>query len=402
MNGNADPGPDSVAFWSSVALAFLLGFGVLAAATAFPLHWMPGQLPVLVVVLFVAPLLAALMRRQAGEQVGPAVQQWRQRAWMALAFWIGLLVLVAALDWRLSRSAGSWQTSAFMLPLLVSVALCVLSIAVAGALTTLWQLLAPQAWEARAGAGELRAALDPAEGRRLDRSLLMRTLWRWWVAGAVLLAGALVVGGMAPRGGAALIAPWGVLALAGYCGLGMVLIGHAARRRWSTQWRLEQLGVSPDVLGGWGRNVAPAILLALFGGGLLLAVDAVHGAHVMVVLGWQALLPLLNALLAFFAHIAGAPPPHIPDILHQAPAPRRLPPATAPPQATTPAGLWLWLAAHWPLLCSLLALVVVALLWRGRARSEQRDFWRSLCLALLRELRLLWLLLWRPAHHLAT
>jgi hypothetical protein len=117
-----------------------------------------------------------------------------------------------------------------------------------------------------------------------------------------------------------------------------------------------------------------------------------------VVWGWQVLLPPLNALLALLSHLTGATPPHLTNIFQQAPT--RPPPMrpAIPERGGRPPGLWLWLTAHWPGVLAVAAVALGALLWSRRTAPQQRGFWPALLREVLRELRELLLLLWRPAR----
>lgn len=393
MSSDAPPASESFRLWTTVILSFLPPFVALSAITAFPLHWAPGQIPLVIVVLFLASLLAALMERQPGERVGPAARSHLQRRIAVTVGWGAALVAIPALTWRTAHAGGGWLPRDLELPVALSIALLLLALAIAPGLARTWQELAPQSWEVRRRLDDA----DQGEAGRVDRGALVGAVWRTWIAGAVLLAGALAATELAPAGGLRLATPWGVIGLVAYCAAGLTALGHATQLRWGTQWRLEGVRVAPAVRSGWGRAIALSTVATLALSGLFLAFGALQAAHALVAWGWTVLLPVLNALLGFFSHAAGAPSPHLGNIFEQAP---RHP---APMQAGRtgggrPPGIWLWLTGHWLLLAALVALAIAVALVRTHGVPLQRGFWRALARDLLRELRLLWLLLWRAVH----
>jgi hypothetical protein len=392
---------DAPTLWATVALAFLPSFVALGVAAAFPLNWASGQIPLAIAVLFLAPLVAALMERRAGDRIGLAGQEFTRRKRAVTAFWCALLIVIPLVVRHGARSGGAWLPSALAPSIALSVALLLLALSIATAQEQIWRQLHPQFWELHARSGGIDQT-DTSEMGRIDRGAIAHALWRWWVTGAVLMAGGLAAAELAPAGGSSLAAPWGVIGLVAYCAIGLATIGYAAQLRWGTQWRLEELRVAPAVRRRWGRNVALPLVVALVGGGLLLALGALQGAHTLVVWGWGIVLPLINALLAFFARLGNAQPPHLNNIFQQPPtrSPARLP--SIRPQSGRPAGIWLWLSSHWLLLIVALSVAIGALLWSRRTSPRQRGFWRALLLDLVRELRTLWLLLWYPARRTAA
>src|SRR5205085_7694533 len=242
---------------------------------------------------------------------------------------------------------------------------------------------------------------------------VVRRLWRRWGAGAVLLGLTLLASGHPLAGGQSLAVPWGVLALVAYLALGLILMGRAAQLRWTTEWELEQVPVASQVAAGWSPMAVATSIAILLLAGLLALSPLLALAH--DVLGWlwaAVLLPLVRWLLPWLARFLqrggissglngvnrGLTPPRI----HGGPM------HPAEQHATSAfwfwlAELWTWLTHSWLYFLGLVAVATLACAYRQarRAQGGTGGPW-SILIALLKELHVLLLALWRPATQLTA
>jgi hypothetical protein len=398
--------------WGIVAITFCLCCGLLVGALALPLYWLPGQLAVLVVFLWAAPVAVVRIRRGAVGLFGHAAASYARRTRLAVLAALALfLVALPAYEWRLLGHGG--LTAAFAVPVVVAVVLGMVALSVAGDLAGAWLLLQRQEWEDAKYVGRGIVGMNSERVTRLNRTEVMRRLWRRWGAGAVLLGLALLASGHPLAGGQSLAVPWGVLALVVYLALGLILMGRAAQLRWSTEWELEQVPVAPQVAVGWSPMAVATSVAVLLLAGLLALSPLLALAHGMLGGLWTAvLLPVMRWLLPWLARFQqgggissglngvnrGLTPPR----LHGGPV------HPAQQHATSAfwlwlAELWTWLTHSWLYLLGLVAVVTLAWAYRQarRAQGGTGGPW-SILIALLKELHVLLLALWRPATQLTA
>jgi Domain of unknown function (DUF4129) len=403
---------DVVMTWGIVAITFCLCCGLLVGALALPLYWLPGQLAMLVVFLWATPAAVVRIRRGAVGLFGHAAASYARRTRLAVLAALALfLVALPAYEWRLLGHGG--LTAAFAVPVVVAVVLGMVALSVAGDLAGAWLLLQRQEWEDAKYVGWGIVGMESERVTRLNRTEVMRRLWRRWGAGAVLLGLALLASGHRLAGGQSLAVPWGVLALVVYLALGLILMGRAAQLRWSTEWELEQVPAAPQVAAGWRPMAVATGVAVLLLAGLLALSPLLALAH--SVLGWlwvAVLLPVMRWLLPWLARFLqsggissglngvnrGLTPPRI----HSGPM------HPAPQHATSAfwlwlAELWTWLTHSWLYLLGLVAVVTLAWAYRQarRAQGGTGGPW-SILIALLKELHVLLLALWRPATQLTA
>src|SRR5213593_645739 len=130
--GGRAPGADDIMMtWGIVAITFFLCCGLLVGALALPLHWLPGQLAVLVVFLWAAPMAVVRIRRGAVGLFGHAAATYARRTGLAVLAALALfLVALPAYEWRLLGHGG--LTAAFAVPVVVAVVLGMVALSVAG------------------------------------------------------------------------------------------------------------------------------------------------------------------------------------------------------------------------------------------------------------------------------
>src|ERR687884_1417088 len=373
------PGADDVVMaWGIVAIPFCLCCGLLVGALALPLFWLPGQLAVLVIFLWAAPVAVVRIRRGAVGLFGHAAASYARRTRLAVLAALALfLVALPAYEWRLLGHGG--LTAAFAVPVVVAVVLGMVALSVAGDLAGAWLLLQRQEWEDAKDVGRGIVGMDSERVTRLNRTEVMRRLWRQWGAGAILLGLALLASGHPLAGGQSLAIPWGVLALIVYLALGLLLMGRAAQLRWSTQWDLERVPIAPQVAAGWRPMAVATSIAVLLLAGLLALSPLLALAH--GVLGWlwaAVLLPVMRWLLPWLARFlqAGGISSGLNGVNRGlTPPPIRAGPMHPAPQHATSA-FWLWLAHLWTWLTHswlyLLGLVAVATLaWAYRQAGGQ-------------------------------
>src|ERR687884_153791 len=118
--GERAPGADDVVMtWGIVAITFCLCCGLLVGALALPLYWLPGQLAVLAVFLWAAPVAVVRIRRGAVGLFGHAAASYARRTRLAVLAALALfLVALPAYEWRLLGHGG--LTAAFAVPLVVA------------------------------------------------------------------------------------------------------------------------------------------------------------------------------------------------------------------------------------------------------------------------------------------
>ena len=201
--GNGTPGAgDVVMTWGIVAITFCLCCGLLVGALALPLYWLPGQLAVLVVFLGAAPVAVVRIRRGAVGLFGHAAASYARRTRLPLLAALALfLVALPAYEWRLLGHGG--LTLAFAAPVVVAVVLGAVALLVAGDLAGAWLLLQRQEWEDAKYVGRGTLGMDSERVARLNRTQVMRRLWRRWAAGAVILGLALLASDHPLAGGRA-------------------------------------------------------------------------------------------------------------------------------------------------------------------------------------------------------
>jgi hypothetical protein len=410
--GERAPADDLVMTWGIVAITFCLCCGLLVGALALPLYWLPGQLAVLVVFLWAAPVAVVRIRRGAVGLFGHAAASYARRTRLAVLAALALfLVALPAYEWRLLGHGG--LTAAVAVPVVVAVVLGMVALSVAGDLAGAWLLLQRQEWEDAKDVGRGIVGMDSERVTRLNRTEVMRRLWRRWGAGAVVLGLALLASGHPLAGGQSLAVPWGVLALLVYLALGLILMGRAAQLRWTTEWELEQVPVVPQVAAGWRPMAVATSVAMLLLAGLLALSPLLALAHGVLEWLWAAvLLPVMRWLLPWLARFlqGGGISSGLNGVNRGLTPPRTHggPIHPAPQHATSAfwlwlAELWTWLTHSWLYLLGLVAVVTLAWAYRQarRAQGGAGGPW-SILIALLKELHVLLLALWRPATQLTA
>ena len=386
-----------------VSLAF--GVGLLAAGMALPLHWLPGQIAVLSLLLALLPGTVVLTAGRLAGMVGIAAADFARRARVTRWTVVGLLAVALPLYQAhvLGHGANAGDPP---FTIAGAVALCWIVSEIAASLARSWATLQVQPWEVNdAEAGEASAVSLETAGR-VNRGRILGELWRQWVAGEVTLAVVLLARAQLSQGHEA-AAMVGLLAFVIYTLAGLVLLSQAARARQTVNWHLSGLTIPPGLEHTWngaGLRVAVVVMLGI---GLLLVLHALDLAHAAV--QWTAvaiLQPLLGPLARWLQQVGnhalnncggdsgcGSPP-----------GSRSVP---SPPRAILPQkghvrGIDLsWLQHLWPAaLVVLLAALVARAYWETRGNGLGRGIWREMLAILFRDLRLLGSLFWRPARRL--
>ncbi len=406
----ADPAATSniMVEWGIAAVAAILCGGILLSAIALPLSWLPGQLLVTVVLLLALPLTMVRLFQGRMQLSGMAADSYRRRGTIGLlAAAALLLVAVPAYTWQLLGHGSNLASVQFIAPVVLGVGLCWCASAMTGSMLTSWKMLHEQDWESGERAANIGAwggGVVEERGERVNRTMILRRLWLRWTIGGLILALALLGSTFLPADGEQLAVPWGVLALVIYAGLGLLLLGQAARVGRTTEWQLDRLTLAPEVAGQWGRAAAIVVIIAVGAVGILLALhllDVIHGA-----VTWFVDAVLLNILSWILSFISNRPPSaaDLQNQLHTIVKPPAQPrPRIAPPQAHSggTAGIWLWLAHAWPCLLGAIALAVVATTyWQARKQDKRGGPWWGMLAIVARELRAILASLWRPMRQI--
>jgi hypothetical protein len=287
----AEIAPDVLLCQGVAAMIFLLGMATLQGLLWLPLAWRDGEFARLVGLLWAVPAAALMTAHHAAEKLD-ALSASRYSARMALAR-LGAIVLALVVfpvaQWHFVDGQPGWVTPALAMPVVVSFVLCLGVSVAAGRLGALWFQLPLHPSECRDRSCEWGGARPQVW---IDRSAIVARFWRWWLAGALAMCGALAVHQYAPdRVGVPQF--WGVLAFLTYLGLGPLLIGQAARVGRRAQWRLDGVVISSEVLEDWGARGLTLTALAV-GGACLAAMAGLFSWLHSHTLRLAALLGLLQ------------------------------------------------------------------------------------------------------------
>lgn len=284
-------------------LAFCFAAGLLLAATAaLSLAWLPGQLPIMLALCYVIPLLAVFARRHRSILQQSAATRFGGGVLAArLALFALVLAGLPLLEWAILSPGADKESHALFLPVLAALIAGQVAWRHATALFDLWQGLRARDWE------EDTTLLpgDPPSRRaaRVDRTDTMGQLWLSIIVRGVLLCvaltGAIVVnahGTPPPPAGAALL-------VAVYVLTGLLIGGGAARQRLVAESRLDGLPLSDTVIRSWLPTTAIAIggVAALMV--LALVAHVLDIAHATIAWLWETVLqPAGAATLGLFGH----------------------------------------------------------------------------------------------------
>jgi hypothetical protein len=390
------------------ALVWSLGVGLFAAAQCLPLHWLPGQALILLLLLIALPAAMVFGEQRLAGMVGLAAGSYASRLRITSLAVIGLLAIALPV-YQGQHGGMPAGTNDLAISVVIGAGLSLLVRATAAAMAHQWGMLFVQPWERSDDlGGVLGSAVQFEAAGRVDRSLVIQSLWRWWLAGDIALATALLLCAQLASPGYAWEQALLLGALIAYTALGLAVLSQAARLRQTIVWGLDGQAVSPALSRRWNGLSLQAGVLAMVGVYILIALhvlDAVYAAEDW--LFWNVVVPLIDWIGNWFGQshplrdctqisfCQSATPPRIP----------RLGPLGKPPPSTPhPGGPDLsWLLHNWPLLLAVVALALIARgFLGGRGRRNGRSLWREIIATLLRDLRSLVTLLARFLQRRAT
>jgi hypothetical protein len=382
-----------------------LVLGLLAAGQSLPLHWLPGQVALLALLLCGLSAGTVAMQYRVTGVVGVEAAAYAGRARLAgLAATALLAVAVPGYEVQHLRSGQS--SSGFPLTVALALGLCVLATSMAASLTRCWIGLYAQPWERRTIQQTTWQAQERETAGRVDRNALVVELWRWWLFGSVALAGTWALSARWP----ARDAGWAIPVVAGAFVLsfilGLVLLSEAARLRQSVHWDLEGIAVAPTLRRRWGRlslSAAVAAIAAITLLWLLHVLDLLYAAETWII--QDVIVPLAHWLSRWFGAAqapracgSSCPIPKIPRG-----APPRLAAASGTTRGTSISIDWSWLAHNWPLLIALATVVILGRsAWLARSKQGGAGFWRRILAVLAHDALWLLHLLRRPLRRLLT
>jgi len=389
---------------AGVSLSF--GGGLLAAALALPLQWLPGQLVGLSLLLVGLAGTGVVTTRRLAGMVGIAGADFAARA--RLTRWLVVGVSMVALPLYEAHLMGrSGTTGRLPLTIALAVAACWVVSATAVELTHAWAALQVQPWETDEAPEDGVPAVSLERAGRVDRGRVLHDLWRHWLAGELLLAVVLLIRTQLAQGheGSAWV---GLLAFLVYTLAGLLVLSQAARTRQTIQWQLSGLAVPGELEGAWTRTSLWAIAVVLLGIGLLLLAHVLELAHALV--NWVAvtlLLPLLGPLERWLEQLGNHALGNCTDGGCGGPLGNRSsppPPRQSPPFRHQAGGPDLsWLAHLWPAALAILVIgFVVHVYWQTRGSGTGRGIWREILAILRRDVRWLLRLLRQPARLIAA
>lgn len=269
--------PDALPCLGVALLIFLMGVTMLLGVLWLPLQWRDGDLVRLVGVLWAVPAAVLMTTRHAAVHLKgiDATRYLRRMGHARLAAIALALAAYPVVRRRLVDGQGEWMTPNLAMEIALSLTLCLCASVAAQRIGTLWFQLPLQPYESR----ERSVAWDATAPRPwIDRPLIISHLWRCWLAGTLLMCGALAVHQHAPDM-AGVSRAWGMVCLLLFLGLGPLLIGQAARNGRSAEWQIDRVVVAAEVLEGWGVRGLTLSLLALAGAGLLCVAGLFNLAH---------------------------------------------------------------------------------------------------------------------------
>jgi hypothetical protein len=388
-----------------VVVCACFALSLLAAGMALPLHWLPGQLAIVCMVLVVLPSSVVLAAGRLSTMTGLAASDFALR--VGVTRWVTVGLLVVALP--LFQAHGAAHPAGTPSPLFAigfGAALCWLVGMAADILARAWATLKVQEWEV-AEVRDLNASAVTLEtAGRVNRGTILRDLWRWWAAGEVALAAAFLFSTQLSHGHQ-VATTLGLLAFVFYTLVGLLLLSQAARARQMVQWQLSAVTVPDELIGVWNGSGMRVAVLVMLGFGVLMVVHGLDAAHATV--KWTAdsvLLPVLEPLLRRLQVLgtgsvnscSGSSSCGVSSSVRSLP----LPPHAAPSGQGTPTQINLgWLQHIWPEALGLLILALVAYTyWRTRGNTSNRRMWREMLAILYRDVRMLLRLLGRPTRRL--
>ncbi len=284
-------------------LAFCFAAGLLLAATAaLSLAWLPGQLPVMLALCYVIPLLAVFTRRHRSILQQSAATRFGGGVLAArLALFALVLAGLPLLEWTVLSPGIDKEGHALFLPVLAALIAGQVAWRHATALFDLWQGLRTRDWE------EDTALLpgDPPSRRatRVDRTDTMGRLWLDIIVRGVLLCVALTGATAVNAHGTPPPPAAAALLVAVYVLTGLLIGGGAERQRLIAESRLDGLPLSDAVIRSW----LPTTALAIGGVAALMALALVAHvldiAHATIAWSWEAVLqPAAAGTLGLFGH----------------------------------------------------------------------------------------------------
>ena len=399
-------GAEDVVLGGIALVSLSFGVGLLAATLALPLHWLPGQLAGLSLLLVGLAGAGVVTARRLAGMVGGAAADFATRVRLTRWLVVGLSMVAFPL-YEAHRMGHSGNSGDLPLTIAVAVAACWVVSATATGLTRAWANLLVQPWETTEAPEGGPSTVSLERAGRVDRGKILHDLWRGWLAGELILAMALLVRSQLTQGHEG--STWaGLLAFLVYTLAGLLVLSQAARTRQTIQWQLSGFAVPGELEGAWTGASLWMIALVLLGIGFLLLAHALDLAHALV--NWAAvtlLLPLVGPLERWLEQLGNhalgncagggcgglsghrsSPPPPRPTSLsrHQAGGPDLS-----------------WFAHVWPAALAILVIGFVVHVYRQTRGGEAgRGIWREILAILRRDAVRLFRLLRQPARLIAA
>ncbi len=262
---------------------------LLAATTVLSLAWLPGQLPLVLILCYAIPLLAAFTQRHRST-LEPAPAE-RFGVWV-LAARLALFALVLAglplLEWAILSPSANKEGHALFLPVLAALVTSQLAWSYATALFDLWEGLRP--WDGEEDAAPLLGEPPHRQADWGERTSMMERLWLNIIVRGVLLCLALTGATIVNGQGAPPPSAVATLLVAIYVLTGLLIGGAAERQRLVVESRRYGLPLSDAVIRSW----LPTTVAAIGGMAALIALALVGGAldlaHATLVWLWGSLL----------------------------------------------------------------------------------------------------------------
>jgi hypothetical protein len=374
------------------ALLWCLGAGLFAAAQCLPISWPPGQTVVIWLLLLVLPAGMVFGELRLATMVGLASNSFAGR--LRATSLAAIALLAVALPVYLGQHGGGAHGNDLLITVLIGAGLCLLVRGMAAALAQRWLLLSIQPWERNDTTAVPGSDAYFESAGRVERSVVVRNLWQWWLGGDVALATALLVCTQAAGSTHAWEQGVLLLTLLLYTALGLLLLSQAARLRQTVVWELDNVAVSPTLSQRWNGLSLQAAVLAMAGACMLIllhVLDAIYAAEDW--LFWHVLVPLIDWIGGWFGHsqplrgctqlsfCQSASSPRLPHL-----GKLQVAPGTSHMHGPD----WSWLEHNWPLLLALVALLFLARGFLGaRRQGGGRALWREILATLARDLGLL-------------
>jgi hypothetical protein len=387
QTGLADQVPSAI-----TGLVWCLGAGLFAAAQCLPVHWPAGQTAAIWLLLFTLPAAMVFGELRLTRMVGLASNAFASR--LRLTSLAAVALLAVALPVYAGQHGGGTPGNDLLITVLIGAGLSLLVRGMAATLAQLWTMLSIQLWERNDTSAAPGSEAYFESAGRVERTVVMRQLWQWWLGGDVALATALLLCTQAATSSHAWEQGALLLALLLYTALGLLVLSQAARLRQTIVWELDGVAVSPTLSQRWNGLSLQAATLAVAGTCMLIlfhVLDVIYAAEYWIF--WHVLAPIINWIGSWLGHsqplrgctqlsFCQAPSaPRLPHLgtLHGAPATTHM---HGPD--------WSWLERDWPLLLALVALLFLARGFLGaRRQGGGRALWREILAILARDLGLL-------------